>query len=105
MNIFKIIETYVYTPDSKLVDLNILSDEEFIMYLVEVCIYHNEFNFVKKEDLLEIKPNLSEREILNEYFVDKNLYEKVSSIMEFHADIKHIKGGESTKRKFLKRKV
>ena len=36
MNIFKIIETYVYTPDSKLVDLNILSDEEFIMYLVEV---------------------------------------------------------------------
>ena len=51
MNIFKIIETYVYTPDSKLVDLNILSDEEFIMYLVEVCIYHNEFNFVKKEDL------------------------------------------------------
>ena len=39
MNIFKIIETYVYTPDSKLVDLNILSDEEFIMYLVEVCIY------------------------------------------------------------------
>ena len=37
--------------------------------------------------------------------IDKNLYEKVSSIMEFHADIKHIKGGESTKRKFLKRKV
>lgn len=37
--------------------------------------------------------------------IDKNLYEKVSSIMEFHTDIKHIKGGESTKRKFLKRKV
>ena len=37
--------------------------------------------------------------------IDENLYEKVSSIMEFHADIKHIKGGESTKRKFLKRKV
>mgnify|MGYP001060854765 FL=1 len=37
--------------------------------------------------------------------IDKNLYEKVSSIMKFHADIKHIKGGESTKRKFLKRKV
>ena len=26
MNIFKIIKTYVYTPDSKLVDLNILSE-------------------------------------------------------------------------------
>ena len=78
MNIFKIIETYVYTPDSKLVDLNILSDEEFIMYLVEVCIYHNEFNFVKKEDLLDIIPNHSEREFFKENFVDHILYEKSS---------------------------
>lgn len=75
MNIFKIIETYVYTPDSKLVDLNILSDEEFIMYLVEVYIYHNEFNFVKKEDLLEIISNHSEREFFKENFIDHILYE------------------------------
>ena len=37
--------------------------------------------------------------------IDKKMYEKVSSIMEFHTNIKHIKGGESTKIKFLKRKV
>ena len=84
MNIFKIIKTYVYTPDSKLVDLNILSDEEFIMYLVEVCIYHNEFNFVKKEDLLDIIPNHSEREFFKENFVDHILYEKSSRSFIFN---------------------
>lgn len=37
--------------------------------------------------------------------VDKKLYEKVSSILKYHIDIKHIRGGESTKRKFLDRKM
>ena len=36
--------------------------------------------------------------------VDKKLYEKVSSILKYHIDIKHIRGGESTKRKFLEKK-
>lgn len=36
--------------------------------------------------------------------IDRELYEKVSSILEYHIDIKHIRGGESTKRKFLERK-
>ena len=33
--------------------------------------------------------------------IDINLYEKVSSILEYHTDIKHFRGGESTKRKYL----
>lgn len=37
--------------------------------------------------------------------IDKMLYEKVSSILEYHIDIKHIRGGESTKRKFLEKKM
>ena len=37
--------------------------------------------------------------------IDKKLYEKVSSILEYHIDIKHIRGGESTKRKFLEKKL
>lgn len=37
--------------------------------------------------------------------IDKKLYEKVSSILEYHIDIKHIRGGESTKRKFLEEKL
>ena len=32
-------------------------------------------------------------------------YEKVSNIMNYHTDIKHIRGGESTKRKFFTRNV
>ena len=36
--------------------------------------------------------------------IDKKMYEKVSSILEYHVDIKHIRGGESTKRKFLQKK-
>ena len=37
--------------------------------------------------------------------VDTILYEKVSSILEYHIDIKHIRGGESTKKKFLEKKL
>ncbi len=38
------------------------------------------------------------------FVVDKNLYEKVSSILKYHIDIKHIRGGDATKRKFLEGK-
>ena len=37
--------------------------------------------------------------------IDRKLYEKVSNILEYHIDIKHIRGGESTKRKFLHEKL
>ena len=37
--------------------------------------------------------------------VDKKLYVKVSNILEYHTDIKHIRGGESTKRKYLVEKL
>lgn len=36
--------------------------------------------------------------------IDKNLYEKVSSIMEFHADIKHINGRRVDKKKVFEEK-
>ena len=38
------------------------------------------------------------------YDIDLNMYNMVSNILEEHADIKHIRGGESTKRKFLEKK-
>ena len=37
--------------------------------------------------------------------LDKNLYEKVSSILEYHTYIKHIRGGQATKRKFLNKNI
>lgn len=37
--------------------------------------------------------------------IDMEMYRKVSSVLEYHIDIKHIRGGESTKRKFLDKKL
>ncbi len=34
--------------------------------------------------------------------IDKKLSEKVDKILKYHIDIRHIRGGESTKRKYLK---
>lgn len=35
------------------------------------------------------------------FVIDKELYIKVSNILKYHLDIRHIRGGESTKRKYL----
>ncbi|MBE6153350.1 MAG: stage III sporulation protein D [Firmicutes bacterium] len=34
--------------------------------------------------------------------IDINLYRKVNKILQEHIDIRHIKGGESTRQKYLK---
>ena len=33
--------------------------------------------------------------------IDDEVYTKVSNILKYHLDIRHIRGGESTKRKYL----
>ncbi len=35
--------------------------------------------------------------------VDIDLYKKVSNILQYHMDIRHIRGGESTRLKFLEK--
>lgn len=35
--------------------------------------------------------------------IDTDLYNKVSKILQYHMDIRHIRGGESTRRKFLEK--
>lgn len=35
--------------------------------------------------------------------IDKDMYNKVSNILQYHMDIRHIRGGESTRRKFLEK--
>lgn len=35
--------------------------------------------------------------------IDEKLYSKVSNILKYHADIRHIRGGESTRQKFLEK--
>lgn len=34
--------------------------------------------------------------------IDYNLYLEVNDILKYHAQIRHIRGGESTKKKYLK---
>lgn len=34
--------------------------------------------------------------------IDLNLYEKVKKILDYHTNIRHIRGGESTRKKYLK---
>ena len=33
--------------------------------------------------------------------IDKELFHKVDGILKYHTDIRHIRGGESTKKKYL----
>ena len=35
--------------------------------------------------------------------IDMDLYMKVSKVLQYHMDIRHIRGGESTRRKFLEK--
>lgn len=35
-------------------------------------------------------------------YVNKNLYIKVCDILQYHIDIRHIRGGQSTKKKYEK---
>ena len=34
--------------------------------------------------------------------IDKSKYEEIEKILKFHTDIRHIRGGISTKRKYMK---
>ena len=35
--------------------------------------------------------------------IDGELYEKVSNILRYHMEVRHIRGGESTRKKFLEK--
>lgn len=37
--------------------------------------------------------------------IDKDLYSKVFNILKYHLDIRHIRGGNATKEKFLRKKL
>ena len=84
MNSFYILKTFVFTPYSKLVDLNIVSDEEITMYLVEVCVYHNEYEFIKIDELLDVFSDHSEQDFFKKNFVDYMMYKNASQSIIFN---------------------
>ena len=71
----------------------------------------DEANYIldTKETIREIAKvfNVSKSTVhkdLHERLIDINykLYEKVDSILKYHIDIRHIRGGQSTKKKYKK---
>lgn len=68
-DIFKIIKVYDYKPNPKLVALNIGSDSDLPMYLVEVYIYHDEYDFFDKDELFDLLPNSWDKDFYEENLV------------------------------------
>ena len=48
-----------------------------------------------------VHKDLSDRLLI----IDEKLHQEVSKILKYHIDIRHIRGGESTKRKFLQKNI
>ena len=55
------------------------------------------FNVSKSTVHKDLKERLME--------IDINLYNEVSNILKYHLDIRHIRGGNATKDKFLNKKI
>ena len=69
------------------------------------CIVKTSKTIREVADMFGVSKSTVHNDIRKRLFeIDRKLYEKVSSVLEYHIDIKHIRGGESTKRKFLEKK-
>lgn len=69
----------------------ILSTEQTIREIAKV------FNVSKSTVHKDLGERLSE--------IDNDMYKQVSNILKYHIDIRHIRGGESTRLKFLEKKL
>lgn len=69
------------------------------LYMIETDKTVREIANVFKVSKSTVHKDLHERLIK----IDKSLYEDVSKVLKYHTEIRHIRGGESTKRKYLKK--
>ena len=73
-------------------------EEQFAIYIIDnnctIRVCANHFNVSKST----VHKDLNERL----YELNKKLYKKVNEILEEHIKTRHIKGGESTRIKYLK---
>lgn len=67
------------------------------LYMIETGKTVREIAQVFKVSKSTVHKDLHER-LIN---VDKNLYLEVDKILKYHTNIRHIRGGESTKKKYL----
>ena len=53
-------------------------------------------------DIFEVSKSTIHKDLKERLLeIDKNMYEKVKKILKYHSCVRHIRGGESTRRKFL----
>lgn len=78
-----------------LIHVRVLQEAEFIINTKKTV---REIAEVFKVSKSTVHKDLHER-LLN---IDKPKYNKVSEILKYHIDIRHIRGGESTKNKYKK---
>ena len=68
-------------------------------YMIETNKTIREIAKVFKVSKSTVHKDLKDRLIL----IDKNLFLKTQKILKYHTDIRHIKGGQSTKKKYQKK--
>ena len=67
-------------------------------YIIETNKTIREIAYVFKVSKSTVHKDLHDRLLK----LDKNLYKEVDEILKYHIIIRHIRGGESTKKKYLK---
>ena len=70
------------------------------LYIIDTEKTIREIAAIFKVSKSTVHKDLHER-LLN---IDEKLFKKVAKILKYHTDIRHIRGGESTRNKYLKQK-
>ena len=78
--------------------------------LIKERVIQEAYYMIKTNDTLRriaIKFNVSKSTVHKDLherllYIDKELFDKVNSILQYHMDIRHIRGGKSKKKKYEK---
>ena len=75
--------------------------KEEALYIIDTEKTIREIATIFKVSKSTVHKDLHERLIK----IDQNLFKKVKKILEYHTNIRHIRGGQSTKNKYLEQKL
>ena len=81
--------------------------EYIIRRVIDVSNYINETGFTVRETakVFKISKSTVHKDCTERLFdIDKNLYKKVKKVLNINLSERHIRGGEATKIKYLKKK-
>lgn len=81
-------------------------DKKIVSRVLEEGKYMIDTGYTVREiaDFFGISKSTIHKDLRERLFeIDMDMYEKVSKILQYHMNIRHIRGGESTRRKFLEK--